>query len=72
MDDMEIATCGELEHTNDVDTNTGKLCVGGQSRGKVRMGRVEHMGSLSCDRRVARMFVGYGYHVRGQRTEAPE
>lgn len=65
MDDLEAAACRELEYTDDVYTNAGKLCVGRKSGSKIWMGRVEHVGSLPCDRSIARVFAGHGYHVRG-------
>lgn len=28
------------------------------------MGRVEHLGNISCDGDITRMFAVYGYHIR--------
>ena len=60
---MEAASGRELEYSDDVYTDPGKLCLGGQSGRKIWLGGLEHMGNLSCDGRFAGVFVGHGHHV---------
>ena len=60
---METASGREFEYSNDVYTDPGKLCLGGQSGGKIWVGGLEHVGDISCDGHFARVSVGHGHHV---------
>ena len=62
MDDVEVARGGQLEYTNDVYTNAGKLCLGGESCSKIWVGGLEYVGNLSCDGCAPGMLVSDGDH----------
>lgn len=72
MDDVEAARDGQFEHTDDVHTNAGKLCVGGESSSEIWVGGLEYVGNLSCDRGTPGLSVGDGDHLRVESTEEGE
>ena len=63
MDDVEAARGGQSEYTDDVYTDPGKLCVGGESSGEIWMGGLEYVGNLSCNRGTPRLSIGDGDHL---------
>ena len=60
MDDVEATRGGQFEYTNDVYTDAGKLCVGGESSSEIWMGGLEYMGNLPCDGDTPGLFVSDG------------
>ena len=63
MDDVEIARNGQFEYTNDVYTDAGKLCVGGESGSAVRVGGLEYVGNLPCNGYTPGLFVSDGNYI---------
>lgn len=63
MDDMEVARGGQSKYTDDVYTDSGELCVGGEFGGKIWVGGLEYLGNLPCDRCSPGLFVSDGDYV---------
>lgn len=72
MDDVEAARGGQSEYTDDVYTDAGKLCVGGESGSEIWMGGLEYVGNLSCNRGTPRLSIGDGDHLRVESSEEGE
>ena len=69
MDDVEAASGGQFEYTDDVYTDPGKFCMGRESGCEIWMGGLEYMGNLSCDGYTPGLSVGDGDCVRNEGTE---
>lgn len=63
MDDVEVTRSGQFKYTDDVYTDAGKLCVGGESGSEVWVGGLEYVGDLPCDRCTSGLFVSDGDYV---------
>ena len=63
MDDVEVAGGAESEYPDDVYTDAGKFCVGGQSGGEVGVEWMEYVGDISRDGGFAGMFAGHGDYL---------
>ena len=63
MDDLEVARGGQSKYTDDVYTDARKLCVGRESGSAVRLGGLEYVGNLPCDRRTPGLFVSDGDYI---------
>lgn len=64
MDNMEVASGRQSEHTDDVHTNAWELCMGGKPGSEIWVGRVEYLGNLSGNWSASRLSVGNGHNVR--------
>ena len=69
---MELASRRELEYSDDVHTDTRKLCVGWESCREVWLGRVEHVGNLPRHWYLAGVPARNGYNIRSSRLEEAE
>ncbi len=63
MDDVEVESGGQFEYTDDVYTDAGKLCVGGQSGCEIWLGGLEYVGNLPCDGYTPRLPARDGSYV---------
>ena len=69
MDDVEVARGRQSEYTDDVYTDAGKLCVGGESGNEIWVGGLEHVGNLPCNGCTPGVFVSDGDHLRIEGTK---
>lgn len=63
MDDVEVARGGQSKYTDDVYTDSRKLCVGREPGSAVWVGGLEYMGNLPCDGRTPGVFISDGDYI---------
>lgn len=66
---MALAESREPKHSDDVYTNSGKLCLGCEPGSAVGLGRLEYMGYICSDRMSPRRSVSDGDRIRDQEEE---
>lgn len=57
---MDATGCWQSQHTNDVHTDTWKLCMGWESGAAIWNSGLEYVGNISRYRGTARSIAGHG------------
>lgn len=69
---MALAESRKLKHSDDVYTDSGKLCLGCEPGSAIGLGRLEYMGHICGYRMSPRRSVGDGDWIRDQGEERKE